>query len=187
MDPDEYLDSNGWVRLDEYLTLPKYNKCDGIKLPWLQFDDNDELFYKKRFNLERFPRFVMKIYDVDEKIKNLTYCKHLIRGNLSYPVYISVHIASIKNGCDNEGKPYDFLNSLVRMTYDGVYARHYYTRTAEEYVIKKTQRRSIDKGNRIDTKEKLIHQLKKFFVINKKTMEKIRIFEKAFSTTFPVR
>ena len=56
---------------------------------------------------------------------------------------------------------------------------HYTTKTAEEFIKK------IKRGTNSNTPYSINERLKKFFIINNYTREKIKLFENAFNMSFP--
>ena len=96
IDMDEYLyivkDS-----LKNYLTRIVFNKCDFIKVHWVNSKDNNLLYYDSRPLFERFPKPYLKSI----------FIKSIIRGNitnLKYWVH-SPYISPDRNiTCNNEGK-----------------------------------------------------------------------------------
>ena len=184
LDVDEYIDTPDIYRIDEYVTLPRYKICNGIKIPWMHFDDNELLYYDNRTVLERFPRITMNTYDFPKKCQNVSYAKNFIRAKMKSLKYWDVHkIEGIEKGCDNEGKPYSLNNILVIKKYNGLYERHYFTKSVWEYFYKKKIRGDIVLGNNVENHEKIIKQLKRYFALNRKTIEKIKLFEKLFNTS----
>ena len=112
IDMDEYLyivkDS-----LKNYLTRIVFNKCDFIKVHWVNSKDNNLLYYDSRPLFERFPKPYLKSI----------FIKSIIRGNitnLKYWVH-SPYISPDRNiTCNNEGKKirYKYMNfeSIKKIT-----------------------------------------------------------------------
>ena len=170
-DFEEYLYINRSSNIKNYLYNSTFDKCESILFNWRIFGDNDLLKYDNRTLIERFSP------------TNITYLtKFIVRGNLSELLITSSHIAIHTNYCNSRGKiifPESLQNFPVENKFIA-YLRHYYTKTAEEFCNK------ILRGDvqfKI-TESTIMQKINKFFWINKKTPEKIRILEKCFNIKY---
>jgi hypothetical protein len=83
--------------------------------------------------------------------------------------------------CNSEGKIIDyfsFINKPVNYKYAAL--KHYYTKSVEEY-CHKTKRGEAFYTNFILNERRKRIKMHRFFLYNKKTKEKIKLFEKLFS------
>ena len=180
-DGDEYLrmhsGDNKLISIKQYLSNPVFKKCESISINWLIYSDNNLLYYDNRSIYERF---TSPLY----KHRENRLVKSIVRGNLNKLVFTkdsSNHIPNKKlHICNSRGKIIKRYSiyvypPLVKYTY----LMHYTTKTAEEFIKK------IKRGRRINVPYNITERIKKFFFINNYTEEKLKMFEKAFNTTFP--
>ena len=110
------------------------------------------------------------------------FVKTIVRGNLSkaFGIGSSIHLSNreIKK-CNSLGKtPRYYPDSQVPPVHQNAYIMHFNTRTAEEYV--KKIRKGSPGGFKFDVNERV----NLFFVHNRFTKEKLKVFEEAFNKTF---
>lgn len=178
-DFDEYLymeSENGTkLNLREYLNLPTYDQCEAIIFNWLMYGDNELVHYDNRTSIVRFTR-------PDYNNYANRFVKTIVRGNLSkaFGIGSSIHLSNreIKK-CNSLGKtPRYYPDSQVPPVHQNAYIMHFNTRTAEEYV--KKIRKGSPGGFKFDVNERV----NLFFVHNRFTKEKLKVFEEAFNRTF---
>lgn len=168
-DFDEYLYMKYDSNIKYYLSNSRFQKCETIFLNWHVYDDNDLLRYDNRTMIQRFTNF-----------KYLSCGKLIVRGKLHHLLITSSHRTINSNYCNSKGELI-YPKSYVHHPKENnsiAYLRHYYMKTAEEYCSK------ILRG---DVQMKISPNVKKinrFFLINKKTKEKIKILEKCFNITY---
>ena len=181
-DGDEYLrmhsEDNKLISIKQYLSNPIFRKCESISVNWLMYSDNNLLHYDNKSVSERF---TSPLYNHREN----RLAKSIVRGNLNKIVFAknsSSHIPNKKlHICNSKGdiiKRYSAIYvkpPLVKYTY----LMHYTTKTVEEFIQK------IKRGKRINTPYDINERIKKFFIINEYSQEKLKMFENAFNTTFP--
>ncbi len=170
-DFDEYLYMKYDSNIKNYLSNSRFQKCETILFNWHIYDDNGLLRYDNRTMIQRFTTF-----------KCLFHVKFIVRGNLNQLLITSSHIAINTNYCNSKGEHiYPRIYEHYPKENNSIaYLRHYYTKTAEEFCNK------ILRGDvqfKI-TESTIMQKINKLFWINKKTPEKIRIFEKCFNVKY---
>jgi hypothetical protein len=180
-DFDEYLYikpiNNKTIGIKEFLSDPKFDKCEAIEFNWLLYGDNDLVHYENKSSIQRFTK---PIY-----ISGNRFVKFMMRGHLRKKVFIG-HQSNHKPQkkvllCDTWGKldNYRSHDSMELPEYNHAYLIHFNYRTAEEYSRKVL--RGYQGGQQCDILER-VHM---FFEANNFTKEKLDVFEKNFNKTFP--
>ena len=178
-DIDEYLmlKPKG-IKIQKFLENERYRDCPNVKINWLMFSDNGQVKYEKKPLIKRFPK---PAHD-QSKATNI---KSIMRGNISYhklakaysPHYLYYGLKS----CSSSGKVIEgtFWNDPPDYGYATL---NHYVKSITEYVAK--LKRGFFNKNLNLNKKKLRHVFDKFFSMNEKTEEKIKIFNDAFNTDF---
>ena len=180
-DFDEYLvlysDEGKKIALKEFLSNKKFDKCEAIEFNWLLYGDNDLVYYDNRTSIERFTKPDYKnIYN--------RFVKSMIRGGLNKTAFFprqSIHKPDMNIvTCSPDGEiPTIFSNdNLDPPNFKYGYLMHFNTRTAEEYVGK------IKRGYAGNRYEPIVGRVDLFFIHNKFTQEKLKVFEKLLNQTF---
>ena len=178
-DIDEYLmPKPKGIKIQKFLENERYKDCPNIKINWFIFSDNGQIKYEKKPLVKRFP-------NPSPNQMAGTNIKSIMRGNISYhkygktysPHYLFYDVKS----CSSSGK---FINGTFwNDPPDYEYATlNHYVKSISEYVVK--LKRGFF-GKNLDLKQKKLRKrFDKFFQINNKTEEKIKIFNDAFNTDF---
>jgi len=172
VDMDEYLyiinDS-----LKNYLNNEVFNKCDFIKIHWMNSRDNNLLHYKPRPLFKRFKK---------PYIKSI-YIKSIIRGNISNLKYWvhSPYFSPFKNvTCTNDGNIINYTNinfeSIDNININKSYIIHFRFKSTEEFIAKYKRGYSNWHGNEIN--EVMKERLSTYFKENGITLKKIDYIEK---------
>ena len=172
VDMDEYLyiinDS-----LKNYLNNEVFNKCDFIKIHWMNSRDNNLLHYKPRPLFKRFKK---------PYIKSI-YIKSIIRGNISNLKYWvhSPYFSPFKNvTCTNDGNIINYTNinfeSIDNININKSYIIHFRFKSTEEFIAKYKRGYSNWHGNEIN--EVMKERLSTYFKENGITLKKIDYSEK---------
>ena len=180
-DFDEYLvlfsDEGKKIALKEFLSNKKFDKCEAIEFNWLLYGDNDLVYYDNRTSIERFTKPDYKnIYN--------RFVKSMIRGGLNKTAFFpkqSIHKPDMNIvTCSPDGEiPTIFsYDNLDPPNFKYGYLMHFNTRTAEEYVGK------IKRGYAGNRYEPIVGRVDLFFIHNKFTQEKLKVFEKLLNQTF---
>ena len=172
VDMDEYLFIINST-LKNYLQNKIFDKCDFIKIHWVNSQDNNLLYYDSRPLFERFKK---------PYIKSI-YIKTIVRGNipkLKYKVH-SPYFSPIKNvTCTNDGNiiNYTYINFefIKNINTNKSYIIHFRFKSTEEFINKYKRGYSNWHGNR--TKQILKERLSSYFEENGITIEKINYIEK---------
>lgn len=181
-DIDEFLfvnPVNGTnLTIQEMLDQPIYDHCENVKINWISFSDSELLYYENKPVTERFTKFSRFRYEFGN-------VKSTIRTNISHNLrraYNPHAIFSNVKGCLSSGrrKQIDFF--MLPPDYKGAVIKHYVTKTISEF-CNKIKRGNAEKTFDLDT-EKLGEKFHYFFMTNKKTQEKVDIFNKVFNTSF---
>ena len=174
-DIDEYIYLKNYTSIKTFLNEPKFKNCQKIYLNWVIHTDNDLIYYDNRSLHERFP-------EVERNAKyNKMDCyssvKSILRGHIPNVKIRRMHIFSrdIK-GCNGFGDIAELnrLDHIRNPDFKYYYIDHYYSKSLEEFIEK------INKGDVFfDNKTSFkMHRIKRYFNINKITMEKIQFIEK---------
>lgn len=104
--------------------------------------------------------------------------KFIIRGKLKNVIIAGSHIALNTNYCNSKGEQIHpkYFNEMPKENNSIAYIKHFFTKTAEEYCIKRKRgyaQTSSKQNVKLNEEEINI-----FFSINKKTFEKIKILER---------
>lgn len=195
------FDFIGFIDVDEFIELPSYENninnflsdskfvnYDAIIIPWLNYGDNDQLYYENKPLKERFTNPILKDQSgIKYFIKSLPNVLYLT--SFHTPLLAkTINKYSIKV-CDSLGDE-NFLkvkknNQNDRFTqiyvknknyYNNAYISHYITKSTEEYIKYKVLRGRAD---RYDQNIKTLRYSKSFyFGKNIKTKEKLNMFNK---------
>ena len=175
-DFDEFLELNKNRNIKEYLNNKKFKKCANIKINWLEFSDNDLIYYKND-SLQK--RFTKPLY----QDKGNIFIKSTVRGNLKFNYWRSMNnphsSSNYLRACNSQGSiidPTAFYNSPYSHEYS--YLKHYSTKTIEEY-CNKIKKGRADLSVKLDT-ETLKNYFYNFFDRNKNTKEKIDYIRKYY-------
>jgi hypothetical protein len=175
-DIDEYLEfTDKKMTIHDYLSKDIFNKCEVIKVNWLMFFDNDNIFYDRRPLQERFP--VPNYHNRDSNT-----VKSFIRGNLSKQVWENggIHEPNAPlTRCDSVGNLVGNTGGLVRPAkLEMCYLKHYNFKSTEEYAYK--LKKQLYNHSKFDWNTMLNY----YFQYNKFTPEKLYILESILNTTF---
>lgn len=171
LDMDEYLYIVNDT-LKHYLNNVIFDKCDFIKIHWVNTQDNNLLHYDSRSLFQRFKK---------PYIKSI-FIKTIIRGNITN-LHYWVHsplISPEKNvTCTNEGNiiHYTDLNFeyINKINIKKAYIIHFRYKSTEEFLNKYKRGYSDWHGNR--TNQVLIERLSSYLQENMLTLEKIKYLE----------
>lgn len=185
----------GFIDIDEFIELPVYNNdihlflsnnklkyIDAVIFPWLQYGDNEYLYYEDKPVKSRFT--------TPTKLKSVG-IKYFIRSldNISITSHHNPIKFIDKNKCcdtlfhiitDDFGVKRDdgklFTSIYVNETYyNNAYISHYITKSTEEYIKFKILRGRVSGSI---GKYKLRYDINFYYWINKKTIDKDKLFEK---------
>ena len=178
-DIDEYLFLKPRnTTIQQFLENPRFNNCDNIKFSWRVFTDNDQLDYIDKPLIERFP------VETEFKFEN-RHVKSTIRGGLNYKNYkrnYSPH--SIYNGikaCSSSGKKTNCRPYFWPPDFKYAALNHYVTKSIREFFYKKYKTKIIVDKISVRRKKYLFNY---FFKKNKKTKEKVDIFNQIYHTNY---
>ena len=178
-DIDEYLilePKN--LSIQEFLDNPRYNNCDHVKINWRVFTDNEQLDYQNRPLMERFP--IETNYTYENR-----HVKTTVRGRLDIKKYQRSYnphnIWSNIKACSCSGKRTYGDYFVIPPDFGFASLNHYRTKSVREFFYKKFKTK-VD----IDTipKDKKDEMFDYFFKINKKTKEKVDIFNQIYHTNY---
>ena len=178
-DIDEYLIlEEKHLTIQQFLDNPRFNNCDNVKINWRVFTDNDQLDYINKPLIERFPE------ETEYKFEN-SHVKSTIRGGLNYKKFrrnYSPHsIYSGIKACSSSGKRANCKPRYWPADLKLASLNHYVTKSVREFFYKKYKTKiNVDTISRKRKK----YLFNYFFKINKKSNEKVRIFNQIYHTNF---
>jgi hypothetical protein len=166
------------IKIQHFLNHPRFNNCDNIKVSWKVYNDNEQLEYEDRPLIERFPTETEYLYEE-------RHIKSTVRGGLDYhnlrKSYNPHNIWTNLKSCTSSGKPTDNGCFVYPPDFETSYLNHYNTKTIREY-YEKTNKNNVE-PEKIPEKEKQKY-FKFFFTLNKKTKEKVDIFNQMYHTNY---
>lgn len=180
-DVDEFLDINKkhYAGIKEFLSDHKWDECDGLRIQWKMFGDNGHTHFDLGSVLGRFGTLGGK---VDKHIKTilrrglegLGFCAH---GPLDNKYRI----------CNLAGKlaPQPYCDRPGAKKYP-VYLNHFYSKSTEEYILRKWQQTSACHGKNKKRNYDLTCLMEQYFQYNKKTPEKVAMFESLKDKSFKI-
>ena len=161
----------------------RYKLCPIVKISWRLYSDNNQFYYENKSLLERFPT-PTKFRGDNHNIKSI------MRGNIVMPIPYYKFNKSYKphylyyrvKSCSTAGKFINGTYYTLHPTYKHAILNHYNTKTITEYINKR--KRGTPLSTIHLTRRVLKNYFKRFFAINDKTEEKVKIFNNAFNTSF---
>ena len=170
-DIDEFLIlEDKYKNIKEFLSDKIFDKCDGIRICWKNFDDNDLITINNNYScLNRFHRWTAQ-----------THCKTIFRTKNNFVNFGNKYISDA-HGCYDknlivvsaDGNICDNYNNDVgnKPIYKNAWLNHYRYKTLEEFIKFKLFRGYPDRPFEY-TKSKGFG-INTFFYANKKTKEKL--------------
>ena len=179
-DLDEYLvlEPND-TKIQDYLSDSRFNSCEHIKINWRIFTDNDQLDFEDKHPMERFP--IPSGYT-----KENIHVKSIVRGGLDYTNMsknFNPHsVYSFLKACSSSGNLIEgrlYYNYPPDLKYAVLY--HYVTKSIREFYIKKCRFLGNVTTFSDDAKRYFFTY---FFKVNKRTKEKVDLFNQLFLTNY---
>ena len=169
----EFTDKN--MTIKDYLSKDIFNKCEAVKINWLVYFGDDNIFYDRRPLSERFP-----IPNYNNR--GMFTVKTIVRGNLDKPVWIDAGVHEPNRqliGCDSVGNLVSYTGGEVRPPrLEICYLKHYGQKSVEEFAYK------LKKQLHHGTKYNFNYMVEDYFRYNNFTKEKLYILESILNTTF---
>jgi len=178
-DIDEYLilKPKG-IRIQNFLDNERYKDCPNIKINWLYYSDNNKIKYEEKPLTRRFTE--VSKWKIDNR-----HIKSIMRGNISFKKYKKTKIPHYLyyklKSCSSSGKLDEGTYFIEPPDYEYAILNHYIL-TITEFVNKMKRGRADMKF--IYNQEFLKSYFDRYFNICDKTEEKVKIFNKAFNTSF---
>ena len=175
-DFDEFIYLKNNTNIKTFLKNKKFDECKVITLNELVHTDNNQIYYENRSVVERFPEVNLN--------RTPIMLKSRLRGRIEHQQIYNNHVIRINSiGCDGFGVKVN-LSSIYRSNPDFTtnYFDHYFTKSAEEYLIK-TSKGDVfwgKLGRKMD-----INYISIYFDYNKITLEKINFFENRTGIKLP--
>ena len=174
-DMDEYLYLKNNKTIKEFLNDEKYKKCMNVKINFLFYTDNDLVYYENKPLNERFTTYRLDYFP------NI-HVKSTIRGNLSRNYWSSLnnpHTSTVRYLCCNTlGEKIKFDTPFNPPNYDYAYIKHFSTKTIEEF-CNKVKRGYVSRDFELN-KNNWAKRFNNFFLLNKKTKEKLDFIKKRY-------
>jgi len=180
-DMDEFLELNKKYRnIQDFLGDIIFKKCQNIKINWLLFKNENNLYYENKPLQQRITQF-----SYDDIHNNAI--KSTVRGNLqeNYWKKLGNPHTSLLNytSCSSSGKIIKFDSpSNSPPDYTNAKLKHYFYKSFEEYCIK-IKRGKCD--HPLNESNKIAYQrFKNLYDTSKNNVEKIKILKKIFNDSF---
>lgn len=174
-DFDEFLYIVNDGKIKDFLSNEKFKNFQTIHVNWMNYGDNDLVYYEDKPVQERFKvpleYDLCMTYDFPENF----HIKSIIKSGIdNFTWTVNTHIPSTSlKACDCNG--IECKNSSFKpYNYDKCYLKHYYTKTIEEWLTHKYKRQYAD---RVHEKLNTNELINRFFKLNKKTEEKEKFIE----------
>ena len=172
---DEFIFLKDFNSIKTYLADERFLHCKKIYLNWIYHTDNNLLYYDNRPLSVRFPERAVNARG--KKTGGLSIIKSIIRGGLKNIKIKCIHRLSIDlSGCNGFGQEIKLIGiETNKSDYEYYYIDHYYCKSTEEFINK------VNKGCPLYSQDKdyKLARIKTYFVLNKITLEKIKMIEKA--------
>ena len=171
IDLDEYIYLKNYKNIKNYLSNKRFKYCQVINLIQLFYTDNDLLYYDNRTLQERFP--IKEPKARGKKTGGISPIKSSVRGKIQKLYIESIHFGTRKyNVCDGFGNKKKYVGIYTNKTdFKYYYFIHYFSKSTEEFINK------IKRGDAIYNM-KILGNIRKYFWINRITIEKLNMFEK---------
>ena len=162
LDMDEFIFLKNFGSIKTFLSDKRFLKCNIIYLNRVFHTDNNQIYYKNISLFKRFPKYTT----------NVTSVKSILRGRGFNIKFENIHIINFNcTACNGFG---NFINKSEKLTdFKYFYFNHFYFKSTEEYIEK------INRGDaRFGINKKIkLKKLQTYFLYNKITIEKIKLFE----------
>ena len=168
------------ILIQEFLENQRYNNCDAIKFSWKVFTDNDQLEYQEGSLMDRFP--IESTYNYENRHVKMT-----VRGGLNYSEFKRTYSPHCfwwnARLCSSSGKKSDGNYWHWPPDLEFASLNHYVTKSVREFFEKKYKSKNGVDVDKIpsSTKNQLFNY---FFNVNKKTKEKVAIFNQIYHTNY---
>lgn len=137
-DADEFLELPTCSKISDFVSQSIFRKYDCIKINWLCYGDNEQVYYEDKPIQERFSK--PAIYNPILGIKfnyhvHMNYYQKSIVKTSSKAIFLnSVHYPDNALLCNSDGSPSLSINSNTPI-YNAI-LKHYITKSTEEYCMK---------------------------------------------------
>ena len=175
-DFDEFLEIRPKNQtIQTFLDNARYKKCQNIKINWLLYSSNKEIFFFKNESLQK--RFKKQMFNEGANI----HIKSTVRGNLIknyWSRWENSHssIDTFKS-CSSSGKRVGGKTAFVNPPdYKYAFLKHYYSKSFEEFCLK-LKRGWPDSTNKTKWINDLLND-------NKHSKKKLKIIKKILNLTF---
>jgi len=181
-DIDEFLSIKTGITIKEFLQTNEFKDTTTILVPWLMYTDNNLLYYENKHVTERFTE---PIFNINVGTKSITRTANEYNGQFdTYDCLIHTFIPndkSIVRFVDGVKVNFDYKVKNLWKGYKTtkntkIVLNHYRTKTASEYIKRHLGRHwgtALSVSKNIRTIDKCMEE---FFKYNKRTKEKIDIF-----------
>ena len=179
-DIDELLEINKKYRtIQDFLKDNIFEFCKNIKINWLEFSDENKLYYENKSLQERF-----KIFNYKQIVNK--HIKSTVRGNLPVNYWKSApnpHSSDLNViSCSSSGKKISFDSPFnYPPDYTNAKLKHYSYKSFEEICWK------LNKGKadfpKIQNDIIIKNNFKRLYIENKHNIEKLKILYKIFNVS----
>lgn len=141
IDIDEFIDLNGFKSIKDFVFQDRFLQAEAILLPWKFYGDNGNIHYEKLPVLDRFKEpsvtgaWVKKAEDC-----GFIECKCGVRSGLPlifgcphHPMFTDSMLHTVQT---NTGEYFPVSRPFVYTDYSAPFVRHYFTKSAEEFIEK---------------------------------------------------
>lgn len=142
-DSDEFLILNKHKNIQEFINEPIFKNADVITVNWRNYGDNGKLYKEFGTVKERFTT-------LSKSKKDIVETKIIIKGNLQLTKFYIGHCCIANNDpyktvfCN--GEHYTKMDPFHKVDYSVAALNHYYTKSTEEFIKRKSIGRLDDPG-----------------------------------------
>ena len=179
-DMDEFLELNKkYKKIQDFLNDKIFNKCQNIKINWLMYKNNNNIYYENKPLQQR-----IKTFNNNDSANR--HIKSTVKGNILINYWENSwnpHTSNLKiMSCSSSGKVVKFDSPFnYPPDYTNAILKHYYYKSFEEYCIKiKRGKADLVKNNSNEFVNSKYYQL---LNENKNNFEKLNILNKVFNST----
>ena len=170
IDIDEFIVFNPDQPIQDIKTMLKKTGKNYYHLSWKMMDDNDLVKKDSRPVMERFTRALPDNACVQYKFPENRHAKSMLRGGLKNIQFNHCHFVTCDEKCFRPDCHRVNGNiAFMDPDFSICYIKHFYTKTAEEWKEKMRRRTATTNCRKYDANV--------FFLVNKKTPEKEKIFK----------
>ena len=174
-DIDEFLYLKNYSNINDFLSLPKFEKCSSILINWKYYGDNNNIYYEAKPIRKRFTKPFTFLNNKTYDKYFFAAAKSIVRSGLNLSWAHFPHFINDSMICRADGTILNDPFSPPQYSY--AYIKHFTTKSTEEYIIK------LFKGNvncnySLSLDSFVFWFNNYYFLFNEKTKQKLLFIKK---------